>query len=85
MLGPGGFDATRDIAAITVNRWSHGYSWTQNTLVNSDEEGEQLIKDTRSPLGNISFGGSELRDGLHTHNLLSMKRTVLCKISRREN
>ncbi|MEQ1900067.1 MAG: NAD(P)/FAD-dependent oxidoreductase [Devosia sp.] len=25
-LGPGGFDAARDIEAITVNRWSHGYS-----------------------------------------------------------
>jgi spermidine dehydrogenase len=25
-LGPGGFDAARDIEAITVNRWSHGYT-----------------------------------------------------------
>jgi spermidine dehydrogenase len=25
MLGPGGFSSARDIAAITVNRWSHGY------------------------------------------------------------
>ena len=25
-LGPAGFDAARDIEAITVNRWSHGYS-----------------------------------------------------------
>ena len=28
MLGPGGFDAGRDIAAITVNRWGHGYSYS---------------------------------------------------------
>ena len=27
VLGPGGFDADRDIAAITVNRWGHGYSY----------------------------------------------------------
>ena len=26
MLGPGGFDANRDIEAITVNRWPHGYA-----------------------------------------------------------
>lgn len=26
MLGPGGFDADRDIAGITVNRWPHGYA-----------------------------------------------------------
>jgi len=26
MLSSGGFDAARDIEAITVNRWAHGYS-----------------------------------------------------------
>lgn len=32
MLGPGGFDAARDIAGITVNRWAHGYSNWYNPL-----------------------------------------------------
>jgi spermidine dehydrogenase len=32
MLGPGGFDANRDILAITVNRWGHGYSYYFNSL-----------------------------------------------------
>ena len=27
LLGGGGFDAARDIAAITVNRWPHGYAY----------------------------------------------------------
>ncbi len=27
LLGPGGFVAERDIAAITVNRWPHGYAY----------------------------------------------------------
>jgi spermidine dehydrogenase len=27
MLGPHGFDAGRDIAAITLNRWPHGYAY----------------------------------------------------------
>jgi len=26
-LGPGGFDPARDILAITVNRWAHGYAY----------------------------------------------------------
>ncbi len=26
-LGPGGFDVSRDIAGITVNRWAHGYAY----------------------------------------------------------
>ena len=40
MLGPGGFDAGRDVLAITVNRWSHGYSWGPNTLVDNWDEHE---------------------------------------------
>ena len=32
MLGPGGFASGRDIAAITVNRWAHGYAYTANSL-----------------------------------------------------
>ncbi len=32
MLGAGGFDAARDIAGITVNRWAHGYSYEYNSL-----------------------------------------------------
>ena len=31
-LGEGGFDAARDIAAITVNRWPHGYAYEYNSL-----------------------------------------------------
>ena len=32
MFGPGGFDAQRDIEAITVNRWPHGYAYDYSTL-----------------------------------------------------
>jgi spermidine dehydrogenase len=31
-LGAGGFDADRDIAGITVNRWAHGYAYEYNSL-----------------------------------------------------
>jgi spermidine dehydrogenase len=31
-LKPGGFDADRDIAAIIVNRWPHGYAYEYNPL-----------------------------------------------------
>ncbi|MDH4108168.1 MAG: NAD(P)/FAD-dependent oxidoreductase [Gammaproteobacteria bacterium] len=36
-LGPGGFDAERDIAAITVNRWPHGYAYEYNELFDPPE------------------------------------------------
>ena len=32
MLGAAGFDAARDIRAITVNRWPHGYTYQYNSL-----------------------------------------------------
>jgi spermidine dehydrogenase len=31
-LGAGGFDADRDIEAITVNRWAHGYAYSPDLL-----------------------------------------------------
>ena len=31
ILSPGGFDPARDIAAITVNRWPHGYAYGQDS------------------------------------------------------
>jgi len=36
LLGAGGFDPARDIQAITVNRWPHGYSYDYNTLFDPD-------------------------------------------------
>lgn len=50
MLRPGGFDARRDILGITVNRWSHGYSYTPSTLyddVDSPEEPGRDAGETR--------------------------------------
>jgi spermidine dehydrogenase len=35
-LGSGGFDPARDIEAITVNRWPHGYAPEYNSLFDPD-------------------------------------------------
>ncbi|NCT82661.1 MAG: NAD(P)-binding protein [Comamonadaceae bacterium] len=37
MLGPGGFDAARDIAGITVCRWAHGYAGGANELYDAQD------------------------------------------------
>ena len=36
VLGPGGFDAKRDIAGIIINRWGHGYATGSNELYDPD-------------------------------------------------
>src|SRR5262245_47592649 len=41
-LGDGGFDPARDVDAITVNRWPHGYAAGQNTLYDPDWSDEEL-------------------------------------------
>jgi len=66
MLGPGGFSAADDIAAITVNRWPHGYAYS------SDPESGEVAwwpqvwqgdrkpwEDARQPVGNIRFAGTD--------------------------
>jgi spermidine dehydrogenase len=36
VLGPAGFDSRRDIIALTVNRWPHGYAYAYDTLGDPD-------------------------------------------------
>jgi spermidine dehydrogenase len=62
MLGRFGFDADRDIEAIAVNRWSHGYAYEYMDLHNPKwEEGQAPHELGRKPLGRISVAnfGSE--------------------------
>ena len=50
MLGPGGFSSARDILAITVNRWSHGYGYVANSLFDGDDY-EETLRRARQTLG----------------------------------
>ncbi len=52
ILGPGGFDAERDIEALTVNRWPHGYTPEYNPLF------EPLVPEDQAPhvIGRARFG-----------------------------
>ena len=61
MLAGGGFDASRDIQAITVNRWPHGYAYEYNPLFEpqnrpSDERPCVL---GRKPFGRITIANSD--------------------------
>ena len=46
-LGGGGFDPARDIEAITVNRWPHGYAPEYNPLFDPDGPEEQRAERDR--------------------------------------
>jgi spermidine dehydrogenase len=52
VLGPAGFDSRRDIIALTVNRWPHGYAYAYDTL------GDPDLPDAERPhvIGRRAFG-----------------------------
>jgi spermidine dehydrogenase len=59
MLGPGGFSSARDIAAITVNRWSHGYSYVANSLFDPDDYEDSVLKVARTRSGNVAIANTD--------------------------
>lgn len=60
VLGGGGFDPARDIEAITVNRWPHGYAYEYNSLYDPDfAPEEQPCVIGRQQFGHISIANSD--------------------------
>ena len=60
-LGLGGFDPARDIAAITVNRWPHGYAYEYNSLFDKFwmEGGVTPCEVARKPFGRITIANAD--------------------------
>jgi spermidine dehydrogenase len=60
MLGSAGFDPARDIDALAVNRWAHGYAYTPNRLFDPDwTEKEKPWVIGRQPFGQIAIANSD--------------------------
>ena len=58
MLGKGGFSSARDITAITVNRWSHGYSYVANSLFDRDDYTD-VLKEARRTVGRVAIANTD--------------------------
>jgi spermidine dehydrogenase len=60
-LGPGSFDPARDILAITVNRWPHGYAYEYSSLWDKFvlEGSETPCERARKPFGRIAIANSD--------------------------
>ena len=60
-LGDGGFDAERDISAITVNRWPHGYAYEyldySDPVEFNENNGPHIAG--RAQMGRISIANSD--------------------------
>jgi spermidine dehydrogenase len=68
MLAPAGFDPARDIAAITVNRWAHGYAYEYDSLFDphwAPEERPCVVG--RKQFGRISIANSDAAASAYTN------------------
>jgi spermidine dehydrogenase len=70
MLGAGGFDSARDIAAITVNRWPHGYSYDANSLFDAETSGPPPYEVGRRRCGNVSIANCDAGWNSYTHEAI---------------
>jgi spermidine dehydrogenase len=83
-LGPGGFDPARDIAAITVNRWPHGYAYEYNSLFDSFwlEGGETPCEIARKPHGRIAIANSDAGAYAYTDEAINQAWRAVGEISK---
>jgi spermidine dehydrogenase len=68
MLAPAGFDSARDIAAITVNRWAHGYAYEYDSLFDPHwPRDERPCVVGRKQFGRISIANSDAGASAYTN------------------
>ena len=67
VLQGAGFDPARDIEAITVNRWPHGYAYEYNPLWDPDwPEGKRPCDIARRRFGRITIANSDAAAAAYT-------------------
>ena len=72
MLSAGGFDPARDIEAITVNRWPHGYAYEYNQLFEPLDRpaSQRPCVIGREPFGRIKIANSDSDGHAYTNTAI---------------
>ena len=83
MLGSAGFDPARDIAGITVNRWSHGYAYEfdANSLFDphwKEEERPWIVG--RKPFGRIFIANSDAGASAETDTAIDQAHRAITEL-----
>jgi len=84
-LAAGGFDPARDIAAITVNRWPHGYAYEYNSLWDPFwlNGGEQPCVAARQPCGRIAIANSDAGAYAYTDGAIDQAHRAVTELLHR--
>ena len=86
-FGPSGFDADRDILAIAVNRWPHGYAYTYNVLYDPEDwafttTAERPAVIGRQPFGRIAIANSDAAASPHTDAAINEAYRAVSELTR---
>jgi spermidine dehydrogenase len=80
-LRAGGFDPARDITAITVNRWPHGYAPEYNPLFDPDvPESERPHVIGRAKFGRITIANSDSGGGAYTDSAINQGHRAVMEL-----
>jgi spermidine dehydrogenase len=84
MLASADFDPARDIAAITVNRWPHGYAYEYNSLFDSFwlEGGETPCEVARKPFGRIAIANCDAGAYAYTDEAINQAHRAVSEITK---
>jgi spermidine dehydrogenase len=80
VLGSGGFDADRDIAAITVNRWGHGYSYDMDPVFDDPRVSAREMRASITPVGRIHFAGTDAAWQAYAHKAIDAAQRAAAEI-----
>ncbi len=80
-LAAGGFDPARDITAITVNRWPHGYAPEYNPLFDPDvPEAERPHVVGRARFGRIAIANSDSGGAAYTDTAIDQGHRAVVEL-----
>jgi spermidine dehydrogenase len=81
VLGAGGFDPARDIDAITVNRWPHGYAYEYNYLFDPEwPDGQQPCQIARQRFGRIAIANSDAAAAAYTDQAMDQAYRAISEL-----
>ena len=80
-LKDGGFDPARDITAITVNRWPHGYAPEYNPLFDPELPADQQPHVVgRAQFGRIAIANSDAGGGAYTDSAIDQGHRAVMEL-----
>jgi spermidine dehydrogenase len=80
-----GFDPARDIDALTVNRWAHGYAHSYNSLFDPDwTEAEKPWVIGRKPFGQIAIANSDAGASAYTDAAIDQAYRAITELAARK-